>query len=135
MSGEKGKKDFDDVGSLVNQLQLGGVRYREFGKPRPSAQPVPAATAVPAVMPTTATAPTVATPAPRAVATASPLAFTFERLRRQAPTSAARAPFITLNLPERHAVFADRLRGNPQQRTFAAVFAELEGHARNRAVA
>ncbi len=156
MSGHK-DKDFDDVSSLVSQLHLGGVRYREFGKPRTSALPpvadeLPVVT--PAATPTTVAAPAMgmapavepARPAPVAVAAEppprlrptappSPIAFTFERLRRQAIATAVRAPFIALQLPERHAVAADRLRSSLHQRTLTTVFAELEGHARARAAA
>lgn len=147
MSGHK-DKDFDDVSSLVSQLHLGGVRYREFGKPRTSALP-PVADELPVVTPVPAVAaPAVepARPAPGAIAAEppprlrptappSPIAFTFERLRRQAIATAVRAPFITLQLPERHAVAADRLRSSLHQRTLTTVFAELEGHARARAAA
>ena len=148
MSGQK-EKDFDDVSSLVSQLDLGGVRYREFGKPRASALPH-AADAPPIVTPTPITAPVVpatveaarpapvaAEPAPRLRPTAppSPLSFTFERLRRQAIATAVRAPFITLQLPERHAVAADSLRSSLPQRTLAPGFAAHAGYAPARAAA
>lgn len=169
---DKTGKEFDDVDSLVHQLNLASVRYREFGKSRPTAvtpvssepvappiaapapaavkppAPVPAPAAAPATAVAPAPAPTVPATAPapapataaapeipagarlRPVAPASPLAFTFERLRRQASTTPPRTPVLSLKLPERKAVMVETLVQRLHQRSLASVFAELEGRAR-----
>lgn len=132
MSGKQDKA-FDDVGSLVNQLDLGGMRYREFGAARKPAEHQPAEhRPAPAAPDPSATAarPQTAEPQPaadtsrlRSVSAGSPLAFTFERLRRQSIASHVRSPVLVLDLPERHAVHADRLPRNarPLRELFAAL--------------
>ncbi len=153
----KAGKDFDDVGALMNQLDLGAIRYREFGAPKTSAQAVdepPAVAATPAPAPAPAEARAVATPPPaqpqvqapvvvapaddpakrlRTVTGGSPLNFTFERLRRQAIGTAGRTPTLMLNLPERYAVSIDVLP-RVGTRPLAEVFAEIEAAARQRVV-
>ncbi|MES0873822.1 hypothetical protein [Sinimarinibacterium thermocellulolyticum] len=151
---------YDDVGSLVNQLGLSGMRYREFGPRKPAvvSSAGPAAPAAPASPPTGASAAPMSptppappangpgaaastargTPVPtavepprlRSVSAASPLSFTFERLRRQAIGSAVRAPALRLDLPGRApACTADV---SPQPKSLREVFAALEAHAPRR---
>lgn len=143
MSGKPGGS-YNDVGSLIDQLGLGAIGYREFGKPKPAAMPV-----ADRPQPVTARAESSAairsfpagrdeeetTARVRPAASGSPLAFTFERLRRQAIGSSVRAPTLTLALPERSAVSAEALGWGRRQRTWAEIFAELEAASRSRAVA
>lgn len=136
-------KDDNDVDALVAHLHLGAVRYREFGNPKASATPVPAAPAAPAPAAPVMT-PAVAAKAPtpvsadddgkglRSVTGNSPLAFTFERLRRQAIGSPLRKPYLSLDLPERHA-WRPAAAPAPRQRQLSAIFAEIEASASARA--
>lgn len=146
-------KTGNDVEHLLRHKQMGGVRYREFGTPKsttpatdaaPVEQPLPtpAPAAPPALtMPAAPVAPLVASPAQapadeqrlRSVSSASPLAFTFERLRRQAIATPARKPYLSLDLPERHPVQLDDKSSPRRQRLLQAVFAELEAHGQLRA--
>lgn len=125
------EKNFDDVGQLVDRLHLDGLKYREFGEHRPAqlklavSAPAVLAPAAPAAV---AAAPSVPTPTPTPAPTptaavvnateparapvrvesssrtiASPLNFTFERLRRQVIGSRVHAPVLQLQLTPRKA--------------------------------
>lgn len=139
---DKDKKG-SDVDHLMKHMHIGSVRYREFGTPKSTA-PVVSNAVPPAAAP--AVPPVASVPAAtaadeqrplRPVSAASPLAFTFERLRRQAIATPARKPYLSLDLPERHPVHADGQASLQRQRLLQSVFAELEAHgplhARSRA--
>lgn len=140
----KDKEKFNDVESLANQLHLGSVHYREFNAPTPINRAAAAKVAPAAVPPAPATPAraevAAAKPARPAVAAPSlearvgsvvenPVAFTFERLRRQAIASPMRGHALHLDLPERSAfrerIVAERFRSQDMD----AVFAGLESAA------
>lgn len=144
-------KDGNDVDALVAHLHLGTVRYREFGTPKSTAAstpaaaanpvaPVPPAAPAPVAAPVVAITPAAAAKAPtpvtveddskglRSVSGSSPLAFTFERLRRQAIGTPLRKPYLSLNLPERHA-WQPGAAPAPRQRLLTTIFAEMEATA------
>lgn len=140
------EKNFDDVGQLVDRLHLDGLKYREFGEHRPAqlklAVSAPAVTA--AAAPAVAAAPSVPTPTPTPTAAvlhateparapvraesssrtiASPLNFTFERLRRQVIGSRVHAPVLQLQLAPRKATA--QAESSAKEKPVSELFARL----------
>lgn len=126
------KKPYNDVQELVSQLHIDGMQYREFNAPKPAAVRVVGGKAAPA--PSAAPGPA-AEPALRAAAPAAPLAFTFERLRRQALGSRTQAPAFAMNLSPR-APAASYERTPIRTLPLAEVFARLNaaGDLRSRRI-
>lgn len=128
----------DDVRSLSDRLQLGALKYHEFSK-QPRAGRETAEASSPQVntthkLPQSSRAR--ADEAPKkallvdvtpAKTVESPLAFTFERLRRQALASAPRSKPLLLNLPERHTVRANAMRAR-LSRNIRSVLQDLESY-------
>lgn len=139
------KKDFDDVGQLVDRLQLDGLKYREFGEHRPAKLKLAGGTAPVAATPVAPVAPSpaaqvlppkLAVPAPLAVAPApaslpetartveQPLSFTFERLRRQVIGSRVQAPVLHLQLAPRKASGSET-QESVLQKPVSSLFAQI----------
>ncbi len=137
------KKPYNDVQELVSQLHIDGMQYREFSTPKPAAVRVVGGKAAPAAAPVVPAAPVEApariervsaapavdsAPLLRAVAPAAPLAFTFERLRRQALGSKSQAASIVIGLQARQPALRYE-RAPIRTLPLAEVFARLNAAA------